>query len=490
MKSILIMMDSLNRHYLSSYGNPGVNTPHLDRLAAKGIVFDRHYSGSLPCMPARRELMTGRLNFMESRWCPLQPFDEAYPEELRRQLGVYSHLITDHYHYFEAQGAGYHTPFNTWEFVRGQEGDPWHPGVREPQIPEFLGKSKRQDWVNRERMDAEREEEYPTPQCFERAIRFLERNHMEDRWHLQLEVFDPHEPFMCPAKYRELYNDNWDDRYHFDWPAYAPVDADKEGDAAIRHIRACYAGTLTMADAWLGKLLDTMDALDLWRDTAVILTTDHGHLLGEHGYWAKNYMFDYQELVHIPLIAYVPGAPMNGKRVGGLTSTIDIMPTLLQLHGAVPSRYVHGRSFDGLFAEDGSHHEAILYGYFGKDINLTDGRYTYCRQPVPGSVAYHHTATPPRASAGAGGMAAYDMCEVGPFLPQTVMPVYRFPAPSQPHHNATHEPLLYDLATDPNQNSPIQDAALHAHYEAQLSEWMRRYEAPEWQYTRVGLREE
>lgn len=487
MKTILIMMDSLNRHYLNCYGDSWVHTPNIDRLAAKGMVFDRHCSGSLPCMPARRELMTGRLNFLESQWCPLQPFDEAYPEELRRQSGVYSHLITDHYHYFESSGWGYHTPFNTWEFMRGQEGDPWHPGVKQPDIPKFRGKSKRQDWVNRGEMDAERDEDYPTPQCFEQAIRFLERNRDEESWHLHLEVFDPHEPFMCPSKYRELYEDTWDDRFHFDWPAYAPVDPSVEDEEAIAHIRKSYAGTLTMADAWLGKLLDTMDELDLWRDTAIIFTTDHGHLLGEHGYWAKNYMFDYRELVHIPLIAYMPGSKMNGGRVDALTSTIDIMPTLLELHGATPSAHVRGRSFKHLFDRDEPHHDAVLYGYFGKDINLTDGRYTYCRKPLPGSMAYHHTAIPARAGSG-GGASPYESCEVDRFLPQTGMPVYRVARPSHQHHNATEEHLLHDLATDPEQCSPIRDEGLHGRYEDKLRELLQRHQAPEWQYDRVGLK--
>ncbi len=64
-----------------------------------------------------------------------------------------------------------------------------------------------------------------------------------------------------------------------------------------------------MDDVWLGKLFDQMDELNLWEDTTVILTTDHGHLLGEHGYWAKNYMFDYQKLVYILLVMYHPNAP-------------------------------------------------------------------------------------------------------------------------------------------------------------------------------------
>lgn len=76
-------------------------------------------------MPARREMMTGRYNLMETPWGPIEPWDTCLPPELDRQKGVYSHMITDHYHYFHKGGYGYHTRFNSWEFERGQEGDVW-----------------------------------------------------------------------------------------------------------------------------------------------------------------------------------------------------------------------------------------------------------------------------------------------------------------------------------------------------------------------------
>ncbi|MEG2087907.1 MAG: sulfatase-like hydrolase/transferase, partial [Angelakisella sp.] len=71
MKTVFVMMDSLNLQYLSLSGNHRIKTPNLDRLAQRGVVFDTHYAGSLPCMPARREFMTGRLNFLETPWGPM-----------------------------------------------------------------------------------------------------------------------------------------------------------------------------------------------------------------------------------------------------------------------------------------------------------------------------------------------------------------------------------------------------------------------------------
>ncbi|MHC4873712.1 MAG: sulfatase-like hydrolase/transferase, partial [Planctomycetota bacterium] len=125
MRTIFVIMDSLNRHYLNCYGADWVKTPNLDRLAEKGVVFDNHWSGSLPCMPARREMLTGRLNFLEAPWGPIEPWDDCLPKLLREQKQTYSHMITDHYHYFHAGGEAYHTLFTSWEFERGQEGDVW-----------------------------------------------------------------------------------------------------------------------------------------------------------------------------------------------------------------------------------------------------------------------------------------------------------------------------------------------------------------------------
>lgn len=104
MKAIMLMFDSLNRHMLPPY-NPDtfVHAPNFTRLAQKTAMFENSYVASMPCMPARRDLHTGRCNFLHRSWGPLEPFDDSMPE-LLKQHGVYTHLITDHQHYFEDGG--------------------------------------------------------------------------------------------------------------------------------------------------------------------------------------------------------------------------------------------------------------------------------------------------------------------------------------------------------------------------------------------------
>ena len=124
MKAVMLMFDSLNREMLEPYGCSRIRTPNFKRLARRSVRFDQCYAGSLPCMPARRELHTGRYNFLHRSWGPVEPFDDSMPQILKNN-GVYTHLISDHVHYWEDGGATYHQRYNSWETVRGQEGDKW-----------------------------------------------------------------------------------------------------------------------------------------------------------------------------------------------------------------------------------------------------------------------------------------------------------------------------------------------------------------------------
>ncbi len=489
MRTVFIVMDSLNRHYLPFYNSESwLLTPNLQRLADRSLRFCNHYSGSLPCMPARREMMTGRYNFLETPWGPIEPWDRCLPTVLREQKGVYSHLITDHYHYFHKGGCGYHDLFDSWEFERGQEGDVWRPLVKRPEPEAERGKSvnNKAYWRNRQFMDPEDELSYPTPRCFNKAAEFMDINHDEDNWHLHLEVFDPHEPFDCPQKYRDLFDDKWDRKY-FTWPQYDKLDPEHDDAETVSHIRKCYAGALAMADAWLGRLLDKFDEYDMWADTAIILSTDHGHLLGEHGYWAKNYMFDYQELVHIPLLVSMPGLA-GGQTRNALTATIDIMPTLLDLHGAEAPCQTHGKSFKNIIAEDGKHHDAVLYGYFGKDVNMTDGRYTYCRQPLPDSTLYLHTGTPGDFRLIDRELLKSEDTETGSFLKSAPgIPVYRIKRTSKQHKDAPDGNLVYDISDDPGQRNPVDDPELEKQLAGKMNELLLRADAPECQFERLGF---
>ena len=257
MRAILLLFDSLNRHCLEPYGCGWTQTPNFSRLAQHSVMFDCCYAGSLPCMPARRELHTGRYNFLHRSWGPIEPFDDSMPELLKKS-GVYTHLISDHQHYWEDGGATYHTRYNSWECVRGQEGDPWKAHVGAVELPPHLGQANKQDEVNRAYIRGLGKQ--PLEKVFGLAHEFLNENRDADNWLLHIEPFDPHEPFFAPEEYQNRYSDDYNGT-RFDWPPYDHV---TEPLAAQVHCRNQYGALLTMCDTYLGKLLDYMDVHRMW----------------------------------------------------------------------------------------------------------------------------------------------------------------------------------------------------------------------------------
>ena len=502
MKAVFVLFDSLNRHMLGTYGGTRIPTPSFDRLARRSLVFDKHYVGSLPCMPARRDMLTGRLTFLHRSWGPLEPFDNAFPELLHR-AGVYSHLVTDHFHYWEDGGATYHNRYDSYEFVRGQEGDPWKAMVqphwdrlREKYHARQFTETRReyfsQNIVNREFIKEEKD--FPSVQCFAHGFDFLDRNRQADGWLLQIETFDPHEPFHAPERFKEPFRTGWNGAIR-DWPRYGRVD---ELPEECEELRANYYAVVSMCDHLLGQLLDYFDEHDLWKDTALVVTTDHGFLLGEHDFWAKNRMNMYEEIVHIPLFLHDPRhAGLAGTRCSGLTQSIDLAPTFLALFGVAPAPEMEGLSLLDV-AEGRVSRRGVLFGYFGGAVNLTDGRYTYHRYPgnLLSQEIYQYTLMPTHIFEPFSPEELSQMTLADPFpftkgaklLKVPVIersPMYDIYGPGAFIESDTR---LYDLSVDPGQETPIRDAEVTARLDRLMIELMVANQAPPEAFTRLDFR--
>jgi arylsulfatase A-like enzyme len=482
-KAIMLMFDSLNRRHLPCYGNTWVHAPNFERLAERSVVFDNAYVGSMPCMPARRELHTGRYNLLHRSWGPLEPFDDSLPEILREH-DIYCHLVSDHQHYWEDGGATYHQRYSSWVSVRGQEGDRWKAHVDETSASNT--NLRRQDAVNRQYMLTEADQ--PQTQTMTEGLAFLARNHHLDNWLLQIETFDPHEPFFAQQQYRDLYPDGYQGP-NLDWPEYRPVD---ESDEEIRRYRNNYAALVSMCDTNLGRLLDAMDVLDLWDDTLLIVNTDHGFLLGEHEWWAKCRMPFYNEVAQMPLFIWDPRAGRAGDRATSLVQTIDLAPTLLDWFGITPPERMDGRSLQRVTARDEPVREAGLYGIFGGQLNVTDGRYVYMRGPTGASNGplFEYTLMPThmRTLFSPEELAGAQLADPLPFTKGA--PVLRIPAATSENSDIAPtvlDTLLFDLLTDPLQEHPIQDEAVEAMMIGHLITLMRANDAPVEHYERLGL---
>jgi arylsulfatase A-like enzyme len=520
MKAVMLMFDSLNRALLEPYGCAWTKTPNFRRLAEKTIRFDNCYAGSLPCIPARRELHTGRYNFLHRSWGPLEPFDDSMPEILRKN-GVYTHIITDHIHYFEDGGATYHNRYSSWEIIRGQEGDHWkvRPELLQNRVAaqnpeavyfESTGNLHKHDAINRTFFTTE--DKTPLARTFTTAIEFMDLNHDEDNWFLQVECFDPHEPFCAPEKYKALYPDGYTGPL-FDWPPYHHV---TEDPATVEHLRNSYAALLSMCDAWLGKFLDKMDEYKLWDDTLLIVNTDHGYLLGEHEWWSKIVMPCYDEIVHIPLFIHDPRYAKDGETRKALVQTIDLPATLLDYFNLPIPSAMQGRPLGPVMGEDQPIRNYALFGIHGAHVNITDGEYVYMKAPsrqdnVP---LYEYTLMPAHMRCLFSTDDLRQAVLAKPFKFTRGCPVLRIPKQSNfgcadfsfllsDTNNSSRRidnndllnaanfgDKLFDIKNDPCQEKELDDIATEARMATLLVRTMSENEAPEEQYERIGLQKD
>ena len=485
MRAIMVMFDTLSRRFLSTYGADGMITPNFQRLEERCHVFDHFYGGSLPCMPARRELHTGRYNFLHRGWGPLEPFDCSVIEELKT-AGVYTHLVTDHSHYFEDGGATYHNRYDTWEGFRGQEGDRWVPRlgaeIRNSNPRNKQGISVVQHYANRERMA--HEEEMPSVRTISAGLEFLEDYYTEDRWFLQIECFDPHEPFYVPEKYRELYQCGSQEEA-FNWPPYQPSDITQE---ELGELRKEYAALITMCDHHLGRILDFMDDHDMWKDTMLIVNTDHGFMLGEKGYLGKNYMPMYDEIVHLPFYIHVPGISETPGRRDSLAQTIDIAPTLLEFFGAGgEDEDMDGRSLIPVVRDRADIHENILYGIHGGHVNIFDGTHVLMKAPEGDNEPLVSLTLMP---SNMRGFFPEEVLKLGKLTEGSRftngVPCMKYPEKTYLNPGRFGD-LLFDMKVDPEQKSPVDNKEIKTMMCEKLRREMEKTAAPREEFLRLGL---
>jgi arylsulfatase A-like enzyme len=487
MKAIMVMYDSLNRRMLPPYGAEWVHAPNFERLSERTVTFENSYVGSMPCMPCRRELHTGRYNFLHRSWGPLEPFDDSIPEILDEN-GVYTHLVSDHYHYWEEGGCNYHTRYTSWEISRGQEGDPWIGRVEDPEIPESVGdrsgNSWRQDWVNRDYMDEERKQ--PQAVTFEKGLDFIRTNAGQDDWFLHIETFDPHEPYYTQQHYKDLYPHEYDGP-HFDWPPYREV---AETPEQVEHVRKESAALHSMCDTYLGKVLDLMDELEMWDDTMLIVCTDHGFLLGEHDWWAKCVQPFYNEVAHTPLFLWDPRTGRRAERSQALVQNIDWGPTLMEFFDVPLTEDMQGIPLTETLASDDPRREAVLYGLHGGQVNVTDGRYVYMRGPASpkNTPLYEYTLMPAhmRHTFDVDELQDIQLAEPFDFTKgcRTMKTAARGDGWKDIYRFGT---MLFDLKHDPKQEHPIDDPEIEARMIDLMVDLMKANDAPPEQFERLGL---
>ncbi|MDP9314916.1 MAG: sulfatase [Chloroflexota bacterium] len=467
---ILIQIDSLNRHFLPVYGNSWVQAPNLTAFARDAAVFQHHYVGSLPCMPARREIWTGTEELWWRGWGPLEPWDQTIAY-LAGRHGITTNLITDHYHLFEWGSHSYPYDYAGYSFIRGHEYDNWRtdpvssiPGWAE-QMVSRIGDAAQIYLRNTQSFT--REEHFFAPRVMQATSDWLDRNWQQPQFFLHVDCFDVHEPFHIPEPYRSLYTDD-DYRRYSPWPRYGHLEDERAAISAdeLQWVRAQFAGKLTMVDTWLERVFDRLERYKLWDRTCVIVTTDHGHYLGEHGWIGKPDAPLYHTLSHIPLLVRHPYAVGQGVNLHALTQTVDLYATILEVLGVpVPdTSNIHSRSFAPvLLGKTDTHRDHVVYGYNNQSIGITTHDWTLLRDHDGHAAApYAYTHQVDQVLGRSLWMrherpAAYPNLEAGYFIPGVDMPVWKTPTSvNRPRVPRTPRPdLLFDNRADAKQEQDL-----------------------------------
>ena len=494
--AIVILLDSLNRHMVGAYGGGEFQTPNLDRFASRAMRFTRHYTGSLPCMPARHDILCGALDFLWKPWGSIEIWEDAITYELRK-AGVVTQLISDHPHLFETGGENYHVDFTAWDYQRGHEGDPWKtrpdpswvgtPDGFRPHMP-----------YDDSRGYFRGEADFPGPRTMAAAARWLDENAgHHDRFLLFVDEFDPHEPFDTPEPYASMYDPDWEGP-HLIWPPYMQGALAKGvlSERQARQIRASYGGKLTMIDRWFGRVLDAIDRNNLADDTIVILCTDHGHYLGEKDIWGKPGVPVYQPLGHIPLLIACPG--VTPGTCDALTTSVDLFATLAELFGVEVRQRTHGRSLLPLLRGEKSEiRDWLLTGVWGREVHLIDRRFKYARAPIAANapltmLSNRWSTMPTHVLTREQELPLPDERAFLDRMPGSRVPVIRqdwqagdrLPFWAASRFLGNH---LYDLDDDPAEERNLAGTALEAEYTEKLRQALREIEAPDSQFVRLGL---
>ena len=377
---------------IRALGNPHVITPSIDALVESGVAFTHAYCQSPICTPSRSSFMTG---MYPSRVHNTRNGNATFPDyppvitKLIADAGYRCGLIGK----FHLQSSGKRTEpriddgFSYWKFSNAPRDD-WESG------------HDYADWVRQKGgdLDALRAQEegvptelHQTTWSTERAIEFLDVSQTQSEpWLLNVNIYDPHPPFIPPRSYAEKF-----DAAALPGPHFQESDLDQQKKLACLDFQdeirtpeqhqassaqARYYAMIAQIDDQFQRILDYLEETGQRDNTVILFTSDHGEALGDHGLMYKGCRF-YEGLVRIPLIFSWPGRFQQGVRASGLVELLDMSATLLDLCGLQLPEYFQGRSLKSILtgsADAGHFREFVRSEYFDAlDPHFTGGTGTF-----------------------------------------------------------------------------------------------------------------
>lgn len=412
MNIVLVIFDSLRKDCIGALGAPPwgkVITPYFDKLVEESLLMDRAYPEALPTLPTRRAIYTGRRVYPSRPdvncflkgdicggpgWGPI-PEDQATLAEMLNETGFRTALISDLYHQFRP-GKNYWRGFDQWVFIRGQESDPARSGPKltpeqlDAWVPRKLQKRfgdafNQHCFMNMH--DRVREEDYFAPRVFQEASTWLKQNQDAEKFFLTVEAFDPHAPMLVPAHYRRMYSkEEGQEQVAGVWDN---IEDTEENRALVRRSQANYSGLVSLCDRWFGHFMETMRATGRLDDTMVIMTSDHGHSVGDRDYINKHGYPSYPEVYDIPIIIRFPKAEHAGTKSDMFVQHHDISAEILKQAGVKPPAPIDGIPFikNALAGKPGKR-DHVTVGWGSSPTVITDKWWFNCKIDGSGVLLY------------------------------------------------------------------------------------------------------
>ncbi|MBY0508300.1 MAG: sulfatase [Bryobacteraceae bacterium] len=350
---LFIATDDLN-NALACYGHPVVKTPNLDRLAARGVRFDRAYTQFALCSPSRSSLMTGLGPDTTQVYNLTKHFRSVLPDvvtlgQCAQKNGYFTARVGKIYHYGNPGQIG----------TNGLDDEPtWNQRIN----PKGIDKAEEPKVTNHTPgkglgssisfyASPAPDEEHTDGMVAAETIQLLEK-HQKEPFFLAAGFYRPHCPYIAPKKYFDLYPPEklepipfteGEDTIAPPWAYWTkPPNWNMTRRQQQEDLQAYYA-SISFVDANVGKLLDALDRLGLTENTVIVFWSDHGYGTGEHGQWMKQTVFE--AATRVPLLMAGPGVTAKGKGCPRTVELLDLYPTLADLCGftQVPGN-LHGVS--------------------------------------------------------------------------------------------------------------------------------------------------
>ena len=351
---IFFLADQMTPFMTSPYGQKVARTPHLERLAGGGTLFENAYCNSPLCVPSRVSLFTGRLPAQVAAYDNASEF-EAHRATLMHYLRRAGYLTVvagkchfigpDQLHGFDERLTPCIFPAGFSMLPDWRLGPVYNKGTSVQSLLRALGPSPTNRQIAFDQM------------VFDRSLERLRRyaaDGSKQPLFLNISLTHPHDPFTTTQEYLDLYKDadiplpkdQGDIRRlspTYEWfVVHHGLDREKIPSQRIREARRNYLGMISWVDDKLGRLMQELQKLGMADNTMVVFAADHGEMMGEHGQWSKRLMLEWS--CRVPMILYGPGRIAAGRRITAPVSLLDLFPTFCEMAGAKVESPMEGRS--------------------------------------------------------------------------------------------------------------------------------------------------